>query len=125
MGGISTDVIALGAMLGSAAVGGAVTLALAGEESPQRHEVSVECVQTVVETAPRVSIAIAGEGETVVLAPRVSVRTTEPCVGLVQLERLERELARRRAEFDIDARLEEEMRRLEERLERLDGGNGR
>lgn len=130
MSGISTDVIALGAILGSAAVGGVVTLALADRPADSEWEVSYECATTVVETAPHVVVSVGGVGEAVVVAPDVSVRE-EPCAKVVRIDEMNAvHLDRARAEMDrARARMERarhrmervEMRELERHLERYNG----
>ena len=166
MSGISTDVIALAAILGSAAAAGATTMALSSDRSAHS---SFDCVTTVVETAPRVVVSLGGDAGTFVVAPDVDVRTEETCSNMTRRGRVERlhqvegEVARREIDIDglkieleglegvmmmelgglgellemelegldemlemeIDGRLEDEMRKLEEKLERLERGNGR
>ena len=219
MRGISTDVAALAAILGSAAVAGVVTLGLAADRQEHAAEAEVEdvaldCATTVVETAPHVRVVVSEgqEGKAIVVGPDVSVRIDESCAEVVavgkervartyarldrarermqeardwyqdrfepiervRLHGLDEKLERRRIELDglkielaglgdvtlmelegldealavqlegldetlaeelegldalikleIEDKLEAEMRRLEERLERLDRGNGR
>jgi len=76
MKGISSDVTALAAVLGSAAVAGVVTLALAGSDSV---EVAHECLVTEVETAPRVVVALNSGYKAVLLTPEPRASATEVC----------------------------------------------
>jgi hypothetical protein len=76
MKGISSDVTALAAVLGSAAVAGVVTLALAGSDSV---EVVHECLVTEVETAPRVVVALNSGYKAVLVTPEPRARATEVC----------------------------------------------
>ena len=76
MKGISSDVTALAAVLGSAAVAGVVTLALAGRDSVQ---VAHECITTEVEAAPRVVVALNSGHAAVVMAPHVRTGSAEVC----------------------------------------------
>jgi hypothetical protein len=93
MNGISTDVIALAAILGSAAVGGVATLALTDGGS---NDFSFECATTVVETAPRVVVSLGGADGAIVVAPDVRVHTEEACSNVVRLNVHEMDRARQR-----------------------------
>ncbi len=143
MKGISSDVIALAAVLGGAAVAGVVTLALVSGD--RAEEYAYECIVTEVETAPHVMLSLSTGGSSIVVAPDVSFGTSEACanvhvarvvvdrlervdhsrrVDLAELrEALERELGGR-AELDTDRilddmkKVEEEMKRVEEELKR-------
>jgi hypothetical protein len=109
MNGIRTDVIALAAILGSAAVGGATSMAWTGDSSDEFYQ---ECATTVVETAPRVVISLGGEGDAVVVAPQVSVGTDESCgvqFGEVRIDRVPAQMDRARARVE----------RARERVERV------
>ena len=120
MKGISSDVIALAAVLGSAAVAGVVTLALASGDS---GEVAYECMVSEVETAPHLVVALNSGQAAVVVAPEVQASSTEVCAkALVErLEGDERHLAL--ARFELDREQEGLLRsryRLRERLERME-----
>lgn len=120
MKGISSDVIALAAVLGSAAVAGVVTLALASGDS---GEVAYECMVSEVETAPHLVVALNSGQATIVVAPEVQASSAEVCAkALVErLEGDERHLAR--ARFELDRAQEGLLRsryRLRERLERME-----
>ena len=90
MGGIRSDVLALGAILGSAVVGGVATLALAngtGSADAKPVNVSVECTVSRVESAPRIVVTADGEARTIVAAPTVSVKSSpEACSEDVLVE---------------------------------------
>ena len=96
MKGISSDVIALAAVLGSAAVAGVVTLALAASDS---GEVAYECVVTEVETAPRVVVALNDGHSAVVVAPDVWAGSAEACAEVV-VDRLEGDVKTRGPRFE-------------------------
>ena len=120
MKGISSDVIALAAVLGSAAVAGVVTLALASGDS---GEVAYECMVSEVETAPHLVVALNSGQAAVVVAPEVQASSTEVCAkALVErLEGDERHLALARFELDrAQEGLQRSRYRLRERLERME-----
>ena len=120
MKGISSDVIALAAVLGSAAVAGVVTLALASGDS---GEVAYECMVSEVETAPHLVVALNSGQATIVVAPEVQASSTEVCAkALVErLEGDERHLALARFELDrAQEGLQRSRYRLRERLERME-----
>ena len=120
MKGISSDVIALAAVLGSAAVAGVVTLALASGDS---GEVAYECMVSEVETAPHLVVALNSGQAAVVVAPEVQASSAEACAkALVErLEGDERHLALARFELDrAQEGLQRSRYRLRERLERLE-----
>ncbi|MCH7533867.1 MAG: hypothetical protein IIB36_19190 [Gemmatimonadetes bacterium] len=120
MKGISSDVIALAAVLGSAAVAGVVTLALASGDS---GEVAYECMVSEVETAPHLVVALNSGQAAVVVAPEVQASSAEVCAkALVErLEGDERHLALARFELDrAQEGLQRSRYRLRERLERME-----
>ena len=120
MKGISSDVIALAAVLGSAAVAGVVTLALASGDS---GEVAYECMVSEVETAPHLVVALNSGQAAVVVAPEVQSSSAEVCAkALVErLEGDERHLALARFELDrAQEGLQRSRYRLRERLERME-----
>ena len=106
MKGISSDVIALAAVLGSAAVAGVVTLALATGHS---REIAYECSVTEVETAPRVMVALNDGHTAIIVAPKLHARSAEVCAEVV-FDRL-------RARFQVE-RAQERVERSQERVER-------
>ena len=118
MRGISSDVIALAAVLGSAAVAGVVTLALVRSDA---GEFAYECVVARAETAPHVVLALNGGETSVVVAPAVQISTAEACTE-VHVERLdadERHLERARRELErVQERMERSRDRLTDRVER-------
>ncbi len=110
MKGISSDVIALAAVLGSAAVAGVVTLALVSGD--RAEEYAYECIVTEVETAPHVMLSLSTGGSSIVVAPDVSLGTSEACanvhVARVVVDRLER----------VDHSRRVDLAELRERIER-------
>ena len=106
MKGISSDVVALAAVLGSAAVAGVVTLALATGHS---REIAYECSVTEVETAPRVMVALNDGHTAIIVAPKLHARSAEVCAEVV-FDRL-------RARFQVERALER-VERAQERVER-------
>jgi hypothetical protein len=149
MNGIGTDVIALAAILGSGAVGGVATLALADGDSVDSDEARYECSVTMSESAAPVVVTLGGDTETIVVAPNVRVGVGSSCVAgavvqEISSERMGRVQIRVRSgprvhvrglesalegldqnlQKEIQGRLDEEMKRLDERLKRLDDGNG-
>ena len=137
---VSTDLMALACIMGSALVGGVVTVA-ALERGP---EPEAACVAEVVHTAPAVVVGTGGAGRTVVVAPRVRMHGGHGCDAVhvdgdravhVRIEAVRADVeravmrseeARMRMEEalgrDVELRLREEMRRLERELSRLEGG---
>ena len=139
MYGIKTDVVALAAILGSAAVGGVVTLAAL--DRGQEPEVA-DCVAASVMPAPRIVVEShaqhGDEAKTIVIAPKLHVRSTHRCGVVVVDEMVRVELDRALAkldesrvkleqvyEQDLELRLNEEMARLEKELARLGDEAGR
>jgi translation initiation factor IF-1 len=121
MNGIGTDVIALAAILGSGAVGGVATLALADGDSVDSDEARYECSVTMSESAAPVVVTLGGDTETIVVAPNVSVGVGSSCVAGAVIqeigsERMEREMARARVRIE---RAQERMERAQERMERV------
>lgn len=139
MNRIGTDVVALAAILGSGAVGGAVTLAAL----ERGHEPAVaDCVAASVMSAPRIVVETharhGDEAKTIVVAPRLRVRATGRCgvvvvdeMAQVELDRALAELDESRAKLeqvyqkDLERRLNEEMARLGKELARLGDEAGR
>lgn len=106
MSGWGADVMALACILGSAAVGGAVTMVALDRDG---GDAAVRGVEVVV----------------VDVDPAVRVRLDEARIRL-DVARARAEAARVRVEAtleqDLQQRLEAELRRVEEELARLDGG---
>ena len=120
MSGISTDVIALAAILGSAAAAGAPTVALSSDRS---DDFAFECATTVVETAPRVVVTLGGDEGTFVVAPDVQVHTEEACSNVVSVNM--HGMDRAAAEMDrVRARVDRARERYE-RLREVEGDLGR
>ncbi len=115
MKGISSDVVALAAVLGSAAVAGVVTLALATGHS---REIAYECSVTEVETAPRVMVALNDGHTAIIVAPKLHARSAEVCAEVV-VDRLGGDVIRleQRARFQVERALER-VERAQERVER-------
>ncbi len=156
---LGTDAVALACILGGATVGGAATLAMLDGDA----RVDPACAVGVAEAIPRVVMSL-GEGEAIVVAPRVRVHAHHRCEHAAvdhevriqieeaqrrmerarervertrgrmeradreRLERVGRELERRawtlggidqELEREIEQRLQAEMKRLEEHLQRL------
>jgi len=136
MNRLGTDVVALAAILGSGALGGAVTLAaLDRAEQPAM----ADCATAPVITASRIVVESGHSGHAIVVAPRVRVRHAGGCAGMVIVddmvqEELDFALAdleesrvklERVYEQDFEQRLKEEMAKLEEELSRLGDDVGR
>ena len=136
MNRLGTDVVALAAILGSGAVGGAVTLAaLDRAEQPA----AAECATASIMTAPRIVVESGHSGHAIVVAPRVRVRHAGSCAGMVIVDDMvqadldyaladleeSRVKLERVFEQDFEQRLKEEMARLEEELARLGDDVGR
>jgi len=120
MSGISRDVIALAAILGSAAAAGATTIALSSDRS---DDFAFECATTVVETAPRVVVTLGGDEGTFVVAPDVQVHTEEACSNVVSVNM--HGMDRAAAEMDrVRARVDRARERYE-RLREVEGDLGR
>ena len=120
MKGIGSDVIALAAVLGSAAVAGVVTLALAASDS---GKVAYECMATGVESGSHVVVALNSGHTAVVVAPEVQASSAEVCAEVLveRIEGDERHLARVRSELDrAQEGLERSRHRLREDLERIE-----
>jgi hypothetical protein len=139
MNGVSTDLMALACIMGSAVVGGVVTVA-ALDRGP---EVDAVCVSGAVHETPAVIVGLGEPGRTLVVAPRVRMRATRGCEAVVidvdrearvhfDEVRVEMERARVRSEEaririeealgrEVEARLHQEMQRLEQELSRLEG----
>lgn len=100
MSWFGTDLVALGCIVGSAAVGGAATLAVrdAGHRAP------LPCAVNTAAWAPQVSVSGNGHAHAIVVAPKVHVRELRHCRGDAVVE------------MDMDAHLQE----LEAQLENLD-----
>jgi hypothetical protein len=130
---LGTDVVALAAILGSGAVGGAVTLAA----MDRGHEAPVaDCVAASVMPAPRILVEThrrdGDRASTIVIAPKLHVRASHRC-GVVVVDaavraELDEALSRvgetrlkldRLYEQDLERRLNEEMARLEGELARM------
>jgi len=137
MNRLGSDVVALAAILGSGAIGGAVTMAAfdRGYEPPV-----AECASATAVTAPRIVLESAHARHAVIIAPRVRVHATKDCSAHVVVvdERVQADLDRAMAELDesrvklervyelqFESRLQEEMARLQEELARLGDDTGR
>jgi hypothetical protein len=114
MSWFGTDVVALGCILGSAAVSGAVTGALIhGEE-----QADMGCGIEAMAVSPGIAISHGGEARTIVFTPNVRVQPHRGCVR--HLERaveinLDNHLEQ------MDAQLEHLDRALEIQLQQLEG----
>ncbi|MCJ7628216.1 MAG: hypothetical protein MUO50_07485 [Longimicrobiales bacterium] len=90
-----TDLVALGCILGGAAVGGTVTAAMinGGEHADTR------CAVEAFGVSPTITISHRGEARAIVVTPDVRVRGMPNCVQ------------------GLDGRMEIELRQLERRME--------
>lgn len=102
MSWFGTDLVAVGCILGGAAVGGAATFAFMDGPEESRNRCAVEAIAM----APRVAIAHGGNAHTIVVTPDVKVRGLPGCVADVQRR--------------VDIHLEGQMEHLEAQLEHLD-----
>jgi len=150
MSWLGTDIVALGCILGGAAVSGAATLAVM-EGGGGSH---VRCGVEAMTVSPRIAISHRGEARAIVVTPDVRVRSVRDCGSPgfveilldnqlqhldaqlehldhtleVQLEQLEHQLEFELAqEMDVRVQLEEAMNQLEAAklkvvIERVEGG---
>ena len=75
MSWFGTDVVALSCILGSAAVGGAATLALMADADHQDHRCAVETVAVT----PSVAVSHGSGVRAIVVKPNVRVRSSSDC----------------------------------------------
>lgn len=139
MSWFGTDAVALACILGSAAVGGAATLAMADVSAHPDMSCGVEAIAV----SPSISISHGGHSRAIVVAPDVRVSSVSDCAGVthglveihmdqhmedldahlehldqtleIQMEKLEQQLEMELfQEQEVQARLEMAMERLEE-----------
>lgn len=153
MSAMGTDVMALACILGSAAVGGVVTLAALERDGGDE----TVCVSEVHSPAPVVALSHRGEGHAIVVVPPLDVHAPHGCGAAVMVDvDVEREVrirldeararmdeararadeARSRSESaraaleealgrELELRLEKDLKRMQEELARLEGGRVR
>lgn len=112
-----TDIVALGCILGGAAVGGTVTAALLdGAEHSQGG-----CAVEAFAVSPNVSISHRGEARAIVVAPNVRIHRVRDCVEDVEAAveiHLDKHLEHLDAQLEhLDRTLEVELHQLEQQLE--------
>ena len=112
-----TDIVALGCILGGAAVGGTVTAAMfdGGDHAEARCGVEAFAVR------PNISISHRGEGRAVIVTPDVRVHAVRDCVsgveGVVEIH-MENHLQQLDAQLEqLDRALEIQLHELELQLE--------
>jgi len=118
MSWFGTDIVALGCILGGAAVSGAATLAImdGGGES------YVRCGVEAMAVAPRIAISHGGEARAIVVRPDVRVRSIRDCgsSGLVEIH-VDRHMENLDAQLEhLDLQLEVQLEQMEHQLERME-----
>jgi hypothetical protein len=109
MSWFGTDVVALGCILGGAAVGGAATLAVLDGAD---HHVN-RCAVEAVAVAPSVAISHNGGARAIVIRPDVRVRSDRDCAREI------RHVVRVRGDHSLEF-LEADMEQLEANLEQME-----
>jgi hypothetical protein len=117
MSWFGTDLVALGCIFGSAAVGGAATLALMDGPGDPHGGCGVEAMAL----SPRIAISRGGHGQAIVVAPDVRVHSRAGCghgtPDVVEIH-LEKELQNLDVQLEqMDRALELQMQALETQLE--------
>ena len=112
-----TDIVALGCILGGAAVGGTVTAAMMDGGQPADMGCGVEAIAV----SPRIAISHRGEERAIVVNPNVRVRAVRDCVreveGVVEIH-MDNHLQHLDAQLEhLDRALEIELRQLEHQIE--------
>jgi len=117
MSWFGTDIVAVGCILGGAAVGGAVTAAFmdGGEHA------DIGCGMEAVAVSPQIAISHRGDAGAIVVMPDVRVRAIRDCVrgveGVVEIH-MENHLQHLDAQLEhLDQTLEIELRQMERQLE--------
>jgi hypothetical protein len=117
MSWFGTDLVALGCIFGSAAVGGAATLAVMDGEKPLHPACGIEAMAV----SPRVAISHRGHAQAVVVTPNVRIHS-RGCGGhgtpeVVEI-RMEKDLQNLDVQLEqMDRALELQMQALETQLE--------
>jgi citrate lyase gamma subunit len=117
MSWFGTDVVALGCILGGAAVSGAVTGALIhGDE-----QADMGCGIEAMALSPRIAISHGGDAHAIVVAPNLRVRAPRGCVrnlGRAVEINLDSHLEQMDAQLEhLDRALEIQLQQLESQLE--------
>jgi hypothetical protein len=116
---LGSDIVALGCIIGSAAVGGAVTLAVMDSGEDAHFGCGVESVAV----SPTIAISSGGEARAIVVAPDVRVRKLKECgsSGVVHVHvnrHVDAHLEHLDAQLEhLDEALEIQMEQLEHQLE--------
>jgi len=124
MSWFGTDVVALSCILGSAAVGGAATLALMADADHQDHRCAVETVAVT----PSVAVSHGSGVRAIVVKPNVRVRSSSDCARQArhvvtihrghELGHLEANLEHMEANLEhVEQAIEIQMERLEAQIE--------
>ncbi len=117
MSWFGTDMVALGCILGGAAVGGAATLAVV-DGNGHRHGV---CGVEAMAVSPRIAISHGGHAQAIVVTPDVRIRSVRGCeraVGEVVEIHMEKRLHSLDLELEqLDRALELQTQALESQLE--------
>lgn len=98
-----TDVVALGCIVGSAAVGGAATLAIMDGDRAVHRDCGVEAMAV----APRIAVAHGRRSHSIVVTPDVRIHSVRDC-------------SQGRAEV-IEIQVEDQLRELDVQLEQMNG----
>lgn len=131
-----TDIVALGCILGGAAIGGAATLAM----TDGGGHADTRCAVEAMAVSPRIAISHGGGARAIVVTPDVRVHAVRDCMtevdGVVEihmeaemeLHQLESQLeAEMGQQMEARAQFEEAMRQVEEArvnavVKRVEGG---
>jgi len=112
-----TDIVALGCILGGAALGGTVTAAtMVGG-----HHADAGCGVEAIAVSPRIAISHGGEARAIVVNPNVRVHAVRDCIreveGVVEIH-MDNHLQHLDAQLEhLDRALEIELRQLEHQIE--------
>jgi hypothetical protein len=117
MSWFGTDLVALGCIFGSAALGGAATLAMMDGKGDSHASCGVEATAL----SPRIAISRGGHGRAIVVTPDIRIHSRGGCEDgtpeMVQI-RLEKELQNLDVQLEqMDRALELQMQALESQLE--------
>lgn len=112
-----TDLVALGCILGGAAVGGVATLAMTNVDG----HADARCAVEAMAVSPRIAISHGGEARAIVVTPDVRIRAGRDCMtevdGVVEIH-MDNHLEHLDAQLEhLDRALEIELHQLESQLE--------
>jgi len=112
-----TDIVALGCILGGAAVGGTVTAAM----MDGGHHAHTGCGVEAIAVSPRIAISHRGEARAIIVNPNVRVHAVRDCIreveGVVEIH-MDNHLEMLDAQLEnLDRTLEIELRQLESQIE--------